>query len=80
MTEDDDSEDFTSNWESVGIKLGEDRREETPRLGKSIEEPSKSNESLKELGLTADDVKFLYKAYKKEKKEKENLEDDLEKN
>tara|TARA_B100000073_G_scaffold245413_1_gene205960 strand:- start:5066 stop:7525 length:2460 start_codon:yes stop_codon:yes gene_type:complete len=79
MTEDDDSEDFTSNWESVGIKLGEDRREETPRLGKSIEEPSKSNESLKELGLTADDVKFLYKAYKKEKKEKENLEDDLEK-
>ena len=41
MTEDDDSEDFTSNWESVGIKLGEDRREETPRLGKSIEEPSK---------------------------------------
>ena len=78
MTEDDDSEDFTSNWESVGIKLGEDRREETPRLGKSIEEPSKSNESLKELGLTADDVKFLYKAYKKEKKEKENLEDNLE--
>jgi len=78
MTEDDDNEEFTSNWESVGIKLGEDRREETPRLGKSIEEPSKSNESLKELGLTADDVKFLYKAYKKEKKEKENLEDDLE--
>ena len=78
MTEDDDNEEYTSNWESVGIQLGEDRREETPRLGKSIEEPSKSNESLKELGLTADDVKFLYKAYKKEKKEKENLEDDLE--
>ncbi len=78
MTEDDDNEEHASNLASVGIQLGEGRREETPRLGKSIEEPSKSNESLKELGLTADDVKFLYKAYKKEKKEKENLEDNLE--
>ena len=74
MTEDDDNEENTSIWQPVGIRLDED----TPRLGKSIEEPSKSNESLKELGLTADDVKFLYKAYKKEKKEKENLEDNLE--
>ena len=75
MTKDDDNEEDTSIWEPVGIRIDE----ETPRLGKLIEEPSKSNESLKELGLTADDVKFLYKAYKKEKKEKENLEDDLEK-
>ena len=74
MTKDDDNEEDTSIWEPVGIRIDE----ETPRLGKLIEEPSKSNESLKELGLTADDVKFLYKAYKKEKKEKENLEDNLE--